>query len=153
MNFHLVKKKKSLHPLPKSLSSSSPPSNNQFFIFLSIIILICKDYYRTRSFGCFVCPPFGVVVCPFFLEWSVYFCYFYLLVCIIEDDLFGVSRNFKNSHFTTEDCSYYEGICISISSEHQITTEINCVKVNCDATDFEDGVVWISWEAIVISFS
>ncbi|KAL8107401.1 hypothetical protein AgCh_023971 [Apium graveolens] len=40
-----------------------------------------------------------------------------------------------------------------ITSEHWITTGINCVKVNCDATDFGDGVGWIFWEAIVIFFS
>ncbi|KAL8145113.1 hypothetical protein AgCh_003358 [Apium graveolens] len=40
-----------------------------------------------------------------------------------------------------------------ITSEHWITTGINCVKVNCDATDFGDGVGWIFWETIVIFFS
>ena len=39
------------------------------------------------------------------------------------------------------------------NSEYWITTGINCVKVNCDAADFGDGVGWISWKIIVIFFS
>ncbi|KAL8144825.1 hypothetical protein AgCh_003149 [Apium graveolens] len=32
-----------------------------------------------------------------------------------------------------------------ITSEHWITTEIKCVKVNCDATDFGDGIA-LHWK-------
>ena len=37
--------------------------------------------------------------------------------------------------------------------EHWTTVEINCVKVNCDATTSRDGVGWIFWKTIIIFLS
>lgn len=61
-----------------------------------------------------------------FLKWLVCFWFFSLLVCVIENDSIGVSKDLENPHrdwvrggnlksspFTIEDYSYYEGICPS----------------------------------------
>ena len=86
-----------------------------------------------------------------------------MLVCVFENDSIGVSRDplahvefglvlkIAKAHLSQRKIVYITKTFVHLisvvateHSKHWISTGMNCAKVSCDATDFEDDGCWIS---------